>query len=252
MLTESVISLELGDLVLRPLDEEKDMDLLFQWRNDLTYLALWMPQRYPVSKEEFKAEFERFQRTIEHIRLIIIKDGKTVGTVYSYNCNLTHGWVYIATYLRPEFRKKGIGPKAWALFVEYLFDNFPFRKVYCDVYGFNNLSLSTLKSGSLEVQAQLPKHIFWQGLYYDMYIMALTRENLGIIKSHLSGWRARAARKQPQVADAYTEGYIKGYMNVEDAYVKGWKAGRECVEDQKAGEGEKERSFFGGSSRKWD
>lgn len=203
MILEPVTSLELGDLVLRPLDEDKDMDLLFQWRNDLNYLALWMPQRYPVSKEEFKAEFERFQRTIEHIRLIIVKNGETAGTIYSYNCNLIHGWVYIATYLRPEFRKKGIGPKAWALFVEYLFNNFPFRKVYCEVYGFNKLSLSTLKSGNLEVQAQFPEHIFWQGSYYDMYIMALTRENLDIVKSRLSGWRVRATRKEAK--DAYRE-----------------------------------------------
>ena len=166
------------------------MDLLFEWRNDLTHLALWMPQRYPVSKEEFKTEFERFQRTTEHIRLMIIRNGETVGTIYSYNCNLVHGWTYIATYLKPSSRNSGIGAKAWVLFVDYLFDNFPFRKVYCEVYGFNELSLSTLNSGGLEVQAQLPEHIFWKNKYYDMYTMTMTRESAETLnKQRLQRWR---------------------------------------------------------------
>ena len=185
------ISLKCRDVVLRPMDESKDLDLLFKWRNDFSGLFLWMPEKYPVSREEFIDEMKRRYQKGEHTRFMINVGDKTVGTIFSYDYSLVNGWLYVATYIQPEHQANGFGAIAWGLFAEYLFSYWPIRKIYCNVYEFNHMSLSTQKSGGLEEEARLSKHIHWNGEYHDCFTMSLTRERFDeVVKQRLDKWRS--------------------------------------------------------------
>ena len=172
------VALECDRVKLR-LPRTEDTDLLYQWRNDLTDLGLWYPRRHPIDRESFREELTRFEQEHVHIRLMIDCNGEIVGTVYSYDANLVHGWTYIAIFVDKNHRmlRAAVAPIAWGLLVEYLFKSFPFRKIYAEAYSFNKISLKTLKSAGLKLEAQIPQHFYWQGEHHDQYIFALYRED---------------------------------------------------------------------------
>jgi len=173
------VSLLCAGVELHP-PEGEDAKLLYGWRNDLSNLALWNPGRRPIDLDAFRAELDRFESEHVYIRLMVRYRGETVGTVYAYDANLVHGWAYMAIYINPKYRgtQRAIAPIAWALLVEYLFTAFPFRKIYAEAYGFNPLSLKTMRTAGLILEAQTPQHFFWNGAYYDMFLFALYREQL--------------------------------------------------------------------------
>lgn len=173
----SVTCLSYHHVTLRPRGVD-DINLLFEWRNNLSELAKWSLRRYPVTREEFQAEFEDLERRTVQMRLMIDVKGNTIGTVTSYDYNLVHGWTYVSTYLSPNSRVRGVGAIVWGLFAPYLFDNFPFRKLYTEIYGFNRLSLKTAQSADLTLEAQIKDRYFWRGKYYDMYLFSLEREQI--------------------------------------------------------------------------
>lgn len=176
----SVVCLSYNNVSLRPYNSD-DINLLFEWRNNLSDLAKWSTRRYPVTRNEFQTEFEDIERRTIQIRLMVDVGGDTMGTVTSHDHSLVHGYTYVSMYLPPESRVRGIGATVWGLFAPYLFDNFPFRKIYTEIYGFNQLSLKTARSANLTLEAQIKDRYFWGGKYYDMYIFSLKREDISKI-----------------------------------------------------------------------
>lgn len=174
-----VVSLAYANVELHP-PTGKDVEKLYAWRNDLAELGLWKAGRHPIDLDGFRAELDRFESEHVYLRLMIHYRNETVGTVYAYDANLVHGWTYMAIYIVPKYRGglRSIAPRAWGLLADYLFKAFPFRKLYAEVYGFNQLSLRTLRSAGLITEAQVPEHFFWNGDYYDMFLLALYRHQL--------------------------------------------------------------------------
>jgi RimJ/RimL family protein N-acetyltransferase len=182
-----------GAIGLRLCEPETDLSLLWEWRNNLDEVALWCPRRHPVSRQEFQREWEALESSSTHIRMMITRHDRVVGSIFSYNYNPLHGWVYVTTYTVRSARGIGVGPVAWGLFVEYLFDLLPLRKVYCEVYGFNPLSLKTMINAGLAVEATIPNHLYWQGQYHELILLALYREDVGRVRQFLQRRRSIAS-----------------------------------------------------------
>lgn len=154
---------------------ETDRPVLHVWRNDLATLPLWYPRRAPRSPEQFAREFQETEAST-HVRFMVRAEGKSVGTVYSYNYNSLHGWAYLAVFIEAASRRHGLGSWAARSFAAWLFDNYPLRKLYAEVYGFNQESNATLQAAGIRPEAVLHEHLYWRGGYHDLLLYAVSRE----------------------------------------------------------------------------
>lgn len=89
---------------------------------------------------------------------------------------------------------RGVGLQAWLLFIEYLFSYFNFRKIYGEIFGYNQLSLkSALHSGFIE-EGCLKNHRWFGNQYWDLHILSLSREQFDITKEKFVSRRAEITR----------------------------------------------------------
>ena len=62
------------------------------------------------------------------------------------------------------------------LFHDYLFQYYPIRKVYSNVFGYNQTSLDFLLSAGFVVEGELKQHRYYGGAYHSMFTLALYRD----------------------------------------------------------------------------
>jgi RimJ/RimL family protein N-acetyltransferase len=164
---------------LRPLCPD-DYRTLFSWQSDLRNLHLWRTERDILSFEDFADDLRRrlraFIQVLLMVEVTIDQHAVPVGIVYSYNTDLVDRYTYICVYLTPEFTAQGIGPEAGHLFAEYLFAYFGFRKIYSEIFAYNEPSLkAALRNGFVE-EGCLKAHRWFGDRHWDLHILALTAE----------------------------------------------------------------------------
>jgi RimJ/RimL family protein N-acetyltransferase len=105
-----------------------------------------------------------------------LDDSQPVGLVAAYGADLRNGHARIAAILGPAFRKAGWPLEGIRLFVRYLFDEFPLRKLYADVL--DPIAASTgLARGDLGVlEARYVEHEYVDGEWIDLLTFAVFRE----------------------------------------------------------------------------
>ncbi len=112
----------------------------------------------------------------EYVIILDKQNNIPIGFIYSYNYNINNQTLYTAIYIKEKFRKSTIGASAGIIFYNYIFKIKPLRKIYCTVYEYNKQSLKLLETAGFEQEGILKKHRYIDGKYYDMFIMALSRE----------------------------------------------------------------------------
>jgi RimJ/RimL family protein N-acetyltransferase len=126
-------------------------------------------------------------------------DGTIVGLVSAYGANLRDGVVSLAVLVADGFRGTFHVLAGVSMFVQLLFDGWPFRKIYIDVPAFN-LDAHRDVIGKLFVcEGRLRDHAFHGGRHWDVAIYALTRERFAAASSLLVGSQRRGVRS---LADA--------------------------------------------------
>ncbi len=168
---------------LRPLSRP-DFLTLFRWRADIESLHLWSSERRVPSFEEYVEEMERFIPTTVTL-LILTKAEEPIGFVQGYHLSHVNGWCRFLIYLTPEHRGKGYPVEALLLFADYGFANFNFRKVYADVFEYNEDVLRMLGAAGFVEEGRLKEHVFFQGRFWDMCHLALYREGWEELKQRL-------------------------------------------------------------------
>jgi len=165
------------NFILSPLKEEH-VGYLWSWENDITESNLWAPTRGLYSELEFQTLImDRVENFYHEIFIILKPDNTPVGTVYSYNKSMLNGFAYFAVYFIPQFRKHLITTKACIMFIHYLFSFFPFRKILSNVVGYNYNSLSCVKSAGFQIEGELKDHVYYNGGYHTMVLLAIFRED---------------------------------------------------------------------------
>jgi RimJ/RimL family protein N-acetyltransferase len=175
------MNLETGRVALRPASKDH-FDYLYRWRNDPQYLESCSVRRYPVSREEFDEEMRGdFQRD-RHLQFIIYNKAgdHPMGTIFSYNFNLVDGHVFLTTYLEEEFQNMGFGVDAFLTLCKFLFDSYPIRKIYVEVYEYNSNSLGSLSKFFSE-EGRFKKHRYLKGEYWDLLRLTFWRDQLPLI-----------------------------------------------------------------------
>jgi len=89
------------------------------------------------------------------------------------------------TYIDSQYLNKGYGVESLVLFINYLFSYFNFRKIYFDVYAFNDLSYKSLKRAGFIEEGRFKEHRFWNGEYYDLIRLSVFRDRLDEIRKFI-------------------------------------------------------------------
>lgn len=180
------ISIDGKQVVLRPLVGQ-DFQTLYQWRSDPEWLYLWSHPRRLVAYPEFVSSLEKSLRSEIDIWLLVVskENNQPLGFIYSYDTSSWDGVTFICVFMSASVRGKGFGREAGALFVRYLMDYFPFRKIYADVFEFNAVSQNFVRDYGFTQEGYFPKHRYYQGEYWGMYRLALYRDKWDEIKSTL-------------------------------------------------------------------
>lgn len=105
------------------------------------------------------------------------QNGKSIGLVTAYQANFVNRFAYIAVVVDDESRDTGCALEATGLFVEYLFQNWEFRKIYIETLEMNYRQFFSGARRVFEVEGRLKDHEYLGGAYQDFLILAITRES---------------------------------------------------------------------------
>jgi RimJ/RimL family protein N-acetyltransferase len=102
--------------------------------------------------------------------------GRKLGLCWVYNADFRSGHAYVAVVLDRRSLTGSSAYEATALFMNYVFRVWPFRKLYGEV---SELSFSQFAHGAtrdFEVEGRLTSHYFYDGRYWDQIITATERD----------------------------------------------------------------------------
>jgi diamine N-acetyltransferase len=140
--------LEGENIKLRALEPE-DLDLFYQWENDST---IWkISQTYtPFSKHILSRYLENAHQdifTAKQLRLIIEKDGVSIGTIELFDFEPIHMRAGLGIWIVQESdRRKGYAKEALRLMIEYAFFKLQLNQLYCNISASNQPSINLFSS----------------------------------------------------------------------------------------------------------
>ncbi len=147
-----------------------------RWRSDLDQLHLWTAARRLPAPNEVATDFERMLAGNMTLVAVSKQHREPVGFVQAYNFSTDWGWAYLLGYFDPESRAPGIAIEATYLFVDYLFSAFPLRKLYADVFEYNDSTLRLLGKCGFREEGRFEEHVWWDDRYWPLVRLALFRQ----------------------------------------------------------------------------
>jgi RimJ/RimL family protein N-acetyltransferase len=93
-----------------------------------------------------------------------------------YGADMRNGTGKLAGILDPYYRSAG-DLEAFELLIDYLFMQFPLRKLYGEVGGHSFQQFPAIASGAAQLEGTLKAHEFYDGRYWDLYQYAIYRDD---------------------------------------------------------------------------
>jgi RimJ/RimL family protein N-acetyltransferase len=152
------------------------MPLLFRLFTDPSRGHLWMRVRWVYEEREFRDAWSSWTRDLIGAKFIVESSRRPVGLVLEYDRSLEHGHTKVGALLQEESIGHGGGVVATALFIDYLLQSLPLRKVYLEVFGYNRGVVGMLGKLGLPEEGRLKGDRFWDGSYWDFHLFAIYRE----------------------------------------------------------------------------
>ena len=166
---------------LRPVDPS-DYEFLFRLSNHEALSHRWRLRNTTPSFEQFVSGL--YQGI--HVQFLVTDrtSGESLGLVSAYNADMRNGYAYLAMVLHPDRLSSRFGLESLLLFSNYVFQSWPFRKLYAET---SELNIETFASGAgrlYEVEGHMKDHEFYAGRYWDAYLLTFERDTM-------SEWIAR-------------------------------------------------------------
>ena len=99
-----------------------------------------------------------------------------VGLVAAYNPSFPNGHVHLAVMTTSKHLGGGNGLYAVALFLNYVFTTWSFRKVYLETTEFNYEQFRSGAGRFFEEEGRLRDHEYFDGRYWDFITLAIYRD----------------------------------------------------------------------------
>lgn len=164
---------------------EDDIPSLFDWTEDCRALGLWHMGNPQRSLEVFRVQMRRM---LAGTNTFIIRRGGTgapVGLVQLYDVSLENGWAFYFQYMAPEYRQHVFAAEAALLFVDQVFAQTSLRKIYADVYEYNDLALRSLLNAGCKEEGRFREFAWHDGRYWDCYRLSLSRDDWVVLRDRM-------------------------------------------------------------------
>jgi RimJ/RimL family protein N-acetyltransferase len=202
---------------------EADMPFLFRLFTDPRRCHLWMRGRGVFDESGFERAWAAWTSGSIAAKFVVASGGQPVGLIYDHDRTLEDGWTKATTVLQEESVGHGAGVTATALFMDWLFQNLPLRKVYHEVYAYNPSVVRIWRKLGLVEEGVFKQDRYLDGAYWDLHVFALYRDAWTGIRPRvlrLPGSRHRSAaagqvfnRKEVTVPEQDSS---NGLLNVEE------------------------------------
>jgi diamine N-acetyltransferase len=129
--------------------EPSDLELLYDWENDS---SIWKVSQTitPYSKHILAKFLENAHLdifTTKQLRLMIVKDGLSIGTIELFDYDPVNSRAGIGILIAQENeRRKGYAKEALKLMIEYAFKHLKINQLYCNISSSNKISLNLFSS----------------------------------------------------------------------------------------------------------
>lgn len=165
------IILRRGNILLRPYI---DADLSVIWA--ICSQNAWLHTQIP-SLAQFMQQFPEWLASLEQLFIISsLAENECLGIAYIDQSSSNDGFAFFSIFLEQDHTNRGIGVISTALFFDYTFNRFTFRKLYGDIPAWNTASLRLAQGvGGIE-EGCFKQHLWYHGRYWDVYRMALYRQ----------------------------------------------------------------------------
>jgi RimJ/RimL family protein N-acetyltransferase len=104
------------------------------------------------------------------------KDPSVVGLFSVTGFDHTNRHAALSILLGRRLVGSGLGVEAMALGINFTFASTPLRKLYGQVPAYNFDQFASGSAKFFEVEGRLAEHEYFQGTYWDMFIISVTRE----------------------------------------------------------------------------
>lgn len=120
-------------------------------------------------------EQDLWQGMLVNLLVESIETSQPAGNVICYNPDFSLGHAYVGAAMASPYLGTGIAAEPVRLFINYLFDVWPFRKLYLELPEFNYLQFASAGGRALHVEARLRDHDYYRGRRWDRLIVATYR-----------------------------------------------------------------------------
>lgn len=157
---------------------DDDFSFLYSIFNDTEELYLWSNYRDAQSFSQFELLLKDMLKNVYRHFYIVCENEKCrkIGFLYCYNAHMNDGYVYTTAFVIDEYRKTLCGAEAGLLYYAHLFRYYNYRKIYSEVYSYNEESKCFLESAGFEIEGILKKHRYYLDDFYDLYIFSINRD----------------------------------------------------------------------------
>jgi RimJ/RimL family protein N-acetyltransferase len=114
--------------------------------------------------------------TLVHLVGVGNRSRRRLGVVSVTSADMRNGTAYLSAVSEPTVVGTGLMIEAAALAIDYVFATWPFRKLYAEVPEFNLVSFGSVTRLVFQQEGQLTDHVFMDGRYWDVHILATTRD----------------------------------------------------------------------------
>ncbi|WP_117211104.1 GNAT family N-acetyltransferase [Allorhizocola rhizosphaerae] len=164
--------------------EPDDMSFLYMLAAHPETGFRWRYRGSPPPPDRFAADL--WTQVLVQFVVRRVDNNQPVGLVVSYAADLSLRHAYLGALFHHRHTGSGLAAQAVSLFVDYLFQTFPLRKLYLEVPGFNWPQLQSGQGRMFQVEGVFRDHDYYHGRYWDKYVCAIypTSTTQGMENNH--------------------------------------------------------------------
>lgn len=159
---------------IRKFEKDKDLRDLFRVYSNYAEQYKLFSVMSINSYESFVYLFERQIDRYTEFNIIEVDD-KFAGFVAAYDYKSIDGHIKAMIYIEPDQRYTFVGI-AGVEFANILFQYYNIRKIYTEVYGYNQDSIKYHIKVGFDEECRLRDYKFFDGKYWDVIYFSITRE----------------------------------------------------------------------------
>jgi hypothetical protein len=183
---------------LRPV-EPADYPWLLPLAQEMALVGRW--RTYGVTPSPDEQVRLLWQNVLCHF-VVESHDQVRIAVVTCYQADLRNGHAFIAVLADPRVRHPLVLRDGMLLFLDHLFGNFPFRKLYAEASETTIGDFSSAFGKVVEVEGRLVDHLLWQGRYLDWYYLSIRRDRWLEVQARRQGNRGGADDRTAKDGDA--------------------------------------------------